>query len=142
MLRQCRTENILVEVTKFKFFSVLSVVIILWESRVETLGFIGCQFSVYMTQTCSLLGNTNSAQPADLQTPYSFLMLASKYYSVLFAYFSHILISKKQKALRRKSFCLRMKVSLSKIQFKNWRDGIGTYSNLLLAFKFHILAIS
>ena len=39
--------------------------------------------------------------PADLQNPYSFLMLAPKYYSDLFAYFSHILISKKQNASER-----------------------------------------
>ena len=39
--------------------------------------------------------------PADLQNPYSFLMLAPKYYSDLFAYFPHILISKKQNASER-----------------------------------------
>ena len=77
---------------------------------------------------CFLLGDTTyKLCPADLQNPYSFLMLAPKYYSDLFAYFPHILISKKQNASERIKILSTFKVyrifretRIEAVELKRW----------------------
>ena len=104
-----------------------------WESRVETLlGLLRASFSVYMTQT--VLSSVIQTQPGRPPKPIFLPHACSKVLlRSIFAYFSHILISKKQNASERIKLLSTFKVYkfFSETKFKNWRGGIGTHTNLL-----------
>ena len=143
MLRQCRTANKLVEVTKFKFFFCFECCYYFMGEQSGDTGFYWMPvFSLHDSDLFFFSAyklSPTSRPPNPIFLPHACFKVLLSFICIFLSYFNQ---QKAKRSERKKLLStyesLAQRNSIQEL--KRWY--IGTYSNLLLSFKFHILAIS